>query len=329
MAVGGHFVSAYNSSILFAKAQTKVPECRPARLVLMGSGAMLRGLPEYLESSLALPVELFDPIPSVDLSALPEAAASALRQDQGGIAVTLGLAQMAAEAGPLRVEILPESDRRKRRFVRHTSYSIAAAAVLAASLVVAWTMLSSAASTARGEREVLTSRQRAYAGQNEDFSKARKLVEQANAEKAALRKLVALAPAYQRITDIVHAVQNSGADPAHSMVGYDEIAVTKVSASLTMRQLPTDKDEEPRREPTPVVEFEAVGMNVGARSANQAYESFCTNLRAEVNKAGGLVIETLSTQNQNTGAFRFVIAQVKTPEEVAAAAAAPKDAEQD
>ena len=43
MGVGGHFVSAFNSSVMFAKAQTKVPDCAPDRMVLMGGGGQLRG----------------------------------------------------------------------------------------------------------------------------------------------------------------------------------------------------------------------------------------------------------------------------------------------
>ena len=97
MGVAGHFVSAFNSSLMFAKAQTKVPDCQPTKLVLMGSGAQLKGFPDYLESSLSIPVELFDPISSLDLSGLAQNTADALKQDPGGRAVTLGLAQMAAD----------------------------------------------------------------------------------------------------------------------------------------------------------------------------------------------------------------------------------------
>src|SRR5439155_13174551 len=140
--------------LMFAKAQTKVPECTPSKLVLMGSGALLKGLPEYLESSLGLPVELFDPIANLDLSALPEKTAEALKQDQGGMAVTLGLAQMAADDAAFRVEILPAADKKKRRFLRHTAVSIAAAAVLGVGLVVAWSMLSTASGRATAEADV-------------------------------------------------------------------------------------------------------------------------------------------------------------------------------
>ena len=55
MGVAGHFVSAYNSSLMFARAQTKVPDCQPSKLVLMGSGSLLKGLPEVRDAANPLP----------------------------------------------------------------------------------------------------------------------------------------------------------------------------------------------------------------------------------------------------------------------------------
>jgi hypothetical protein len=240
----------------------------------MGSGALLRGLPDYLESSLGLPVEVFDPIPSLDLTALPEKTAEALKQDQGGMAVTLGLAQMAADETAFRVEVLPESDRKKRRFLQHTAFSIVAAALLFAGLAVSWVMLSSASAEGRGEVKTLQDTGATYAKNDADMASARKRVEDANAEMHQVGRVASLGPAAQLLTDLVHSIVNAAAG------GYPEIQFTRISAKFVTVQAPGDVKAEPAR--VPQVEFEASVKSVGARDPSTAYSSFVGELQKSV-----------------------------------------------
>ena len=277
MGVGGHFVSAFNSSLMFARAQTKVPDCQPTKLVLMGSGALLKGLPDYLESSLGIPVELFDPIAGLDLSALPEKTAEALKQDQGGMAVTLGLAQMAADEKAFRVEVLPASDKKKRHFMQHTALTIAAGVVLGVCLIVAWTMFSTASGRASAETSLLSEKATLYGKSDADMESAKKRVEESNSEMRQLSRLVSLGPVYQQISDSVHAIMNTAEDAG--ITGYDEIHFLKVSARFVPVSAQLAGTTQTQTDKVPEISFEAKVENSGGRPPAQAYTSFVTKLR--------------------------------------------------
>ena len=313
MGVAGHFVSAYNSSLMFARAQTKVPDCQPSKLVLMGSGALLKGLPEYLESNLGLPVELFDPIPSLDLSALPEKTAEALKQDQGGLAVTLGLAEMAADADAFRVEVLPAADKKKRRFMRHTAVSIAAAAVLGAGLAVAWVMLAGASARAQDEAAVLTQKGVDYGKNDAEMESFKRRVEQANVEMDQLARLVSLGPVFQRSTDVVHEILN---DDAH---GFPEIHLLKTSAKFVSIPRPVPGSTKTEMDHLPEVSFEAKVESLGARQPGETYTDFVNQLKSRIDALKTLDV-SIGQLVAQTNAFAFQI-RAKTPAEIAADAA--------
>ena len=319
MGVGGHFVSAFNSSLMFAKAQTKVPECQPSKLVLMGSGALLKGLPEYLESSLSLPVELFDPVASLDLSLLPEKTAEALRQDQGGMAVTLGLAQMAADDAAFRVEVLPAADKAKRRFMQQTAFSIAAGVVLAVSLAAAWSMLGSAASRAKAEADVLGQKSVQYGKNESEMDSAKKRVEDSNAEMARLSRLASMGPFFQRAYDLVFALMNEAkdVDPAGTPIsGYDEIHCTKISGKFMDVTTANSSDNTFRKERVPAVEFQALAREIGSRQGGRsaAYLSLSNRLKEKEAELKTIKVEVSAERD---GSFSFVI-RAKAPMELAA-----------
>jgi type IV pilus assembly protein PilM len=308
MGVAGHFVSAYNSSLMFARAQTKVPDCQPSKLVLMGSGALLKGLPEYLESNLGIPVELFDPIPELDLSALPEKTAEALKQDQGGLAVTLGLAEMSADAESFRVEVLPAADKKKRHFMRHTAVTIGAGALLAGGLAAAWVMLAGASARAQDEAEVLSQKGVAYGKNDSEMESAKRRVEQANEEMDKLARLVSLGPVFQQTTDLVHTIINDEKE------GFPEIHLLKTSAKFIPvgEEIPGDT----RLDTTRVAEvsFEAKVESLGARQPAQTYTDFVNQLQSRVTS-----LQTLKVQiNQLVPATNSFVFQVraKTPREL-------------
>jgi type IV pilus assembly protein PilM len=317
MGVAGHFVSAFNSSLMFAKAQTKVPDCQPTKLVLMGSGALLKGLPDYLESSLSIPVEVFDPIASLDLTALPEKTAEALKQDQGGMAVTLGLAQMAADDEAFRVEILPAADKKKRKFMRHTAVSIAAAVVLVACLVVSWTMLSSAYARAKSEGKELADKRAEFSKNENEMEAARKRVEDDNAEKRQIQRLVSMGPVFQAVTDAVHDILNETPNPSGEP-GFPEIHFDKVSAKFLPVSTKDAAANDTEIKTVPHVEFRAVAKDLGARNAAAAFTAFSAALQAKVDELRGYVLQ-MNQLEATTGKFVFTV-RAKAPAELAAEA---------
>lgn len=308
----GHFVSAVNSSVMFAKAQTKVPECQISRVVLTGGGAKLKGFPEYLESTLNLPVEVFDPMDSVDLSALPEEAQTALKQDQGGLTAVLGLAQMAADEKALRVAVLPEADKRRRRFREQTVFSIAAAVVAATGLFAVTILRKGAATEAADEKGQLAKRSEQYSNNLRAFEKARTQVGVVTMRMRDLRTLVAMGPAFQIITDAVQTVMNQGE-------GYNEIFFPKVSAKFQDRVIP-DAQGNPQAFRLPAVEFEGKIQEVGGRPIAQVEAQFKRELLTrleQIGGTGGLEYKDVSNLTAD-GRFSFRIIQARTPEQVAA-----------
>jgi type IV pilus assembly protein PilM len=310
MGVGGHFVSAFNSSIMFAKAQSKVPDCDPDRCVIMGAGAKLRGFAEYLESNLGVPVELFDPVDELDLSPLSSDAQAALKQEQGGIATTLGLAQMAADSDSFQLEVLPEADRKKRQFMQETLPVIISGIILLIGVVVAFVFAGQASEAAESEKGVLEQKSKDFEANRSAYNKARQSVELINDEKFRLRRLVALGPATEHIVGIVQRVID---------LGFEEIYISKMKASL--KEIVVDE----QREFIPEVEFEATVESTGERPPQTAYGEFGVAAQAEVKRVGGMEYDEiggLETEGAGTGVFKFRIRQLKFPERVEAERAA-------
>lgn len=308
MQAGGHFISAVNSSVMFAKAQTKVPDCAVDRVVLMGSGALLRGFPEYLESNLNLPVELFDPMGEVDLSELPAETANALRQDQGGMAVTLGLAQLAASEEEFALSILPEEDKRRRRFREQTVFSIAAAALLVVGLVVAWSMRSSAHAEGIAEKAQLDELSRTFEKSRGDFERARQRVEVVTSQKDALRTIANLGPAFHVVVAEVSKVMTEGD-------GFDEIHFTKIAAKMEDTQVKDPQGNVQVRK-VPVVEYEGQVQEIGARPPAVAHSELLTRIKSALAALRFAELYGDSGLGAQDGTFKFKIRQTEFPENV-------------
>lgn len=307
----GHFVSAINSSVMFAKAQTKVPECQVSRVVLTGGGSKLKGMPEYLESTLNLPVEVFDPMDAVDLSALPEEAQNALKQDQGGMTACLGLAQMAADDGQFRVAVLPEEDKKKRAFREKTVFSIAAAAVCVVALLAVWVFRKGAAAEAAEEKASLTAKRDRFDANRKEFEKARAQVDLVTSRKNDLRAEVALGPAVQMITDAVNGVLVQGAGGE----GFREVFFPKITARMENRSVQNAQGVNQAFK-VPVVEFEGRILEIGGPMA-QVEAKLKIELRARLNAVGGLEYSDVGSLNTADGTFKFRVAQTAFPEKVA------------
>jgi type IV pilus assembly protein PilM len=158
MGVAGQVLSAIQSSIMFARAQTRLVDLSVERVVLAGGGAALRGFREYLETNLGLPVSVFDPLPALDLSPLSPEERQAAENDAPGIVTALGLATMALEGGgAFWVEILPEAYRKRREFVRGPLFAVLSAVLLAVLIgVMFWTASRNDDELARAKRTART-----------------------------------------------------------------------------------------------------------------------------------------------------------------------------
>ncbi len=139
LGAAGQLLSLLQSTVTFCKSQVKVSNLKVDRVLLCGGGAALAGLPRYLSSGMAVPVELFDPFGVVDVSALDPGSAESLEQYRLESVVALGRATMASDPGSFSVEILPRRVRARREFLSGRLFLWAAAALAVAFLAFdAW-----------------------------------------------------------------------------------------------------------------------------------------------------------------------------------------------
>ena len=132
----GHFQTVVNTSLQFARQQTKIPDLDVARVYLSGGGARVTGFAEYLVQTMSRPVEMLRPFDGVDLSGLDEAAQKAAADLPTDLSVALGLALLAETPGAQGLSLLPEPVRKRRDFLRKDMFLYASIPVLLAGLVV-------------------------------------------------------------------------------------------------------------------------------------------------------------------------------------------------
>jgi len=126
----GRLFSTIQSTVTFAKNQSKIYNLKLGRVLLTGGGSRLRGLDAYLAQNLGVPVEPFDPLPAVDLSALSPEEAREIQGRGQEYAVALGLSQMAVDSRFFRITLLPEKVRKIMEFKRSTAFMLAAGVLL-------------------------------------------------------------------------------------------------------------------------------------------------------------------------------------------------------
>lgn len=134
----GRLFSTVQSTVTFAKNQSKIYNLQLGRVLISGGGARLRGLDAYLQNNLNVPVEYFDPTSAIDTSVLKEDDQRDLAGHGPEMAVAVGLAQMAVDPRFFRVTLLPEKLRKLAEFKRSTAFMIAAGVCLAAFMGVSW-----------------------------------------------------------------------------------------------------------------------------------------------------------------------------------------------
>ena len=119
------------STVAWFRAQLQLDRPRIVKVLLCGGGSALTGLDAYLQRRFDLPVGHFDPCLGLS-GALPESGRE--------YATAIGLALSEASDG-VRLDLLPESLVRRRMWRERLIWPyVAAAALVAASLLGAWTL---------------------------------------------------------------------------------------------------------------------------------------------------------------------------------------------
>lgn len=139
MGVAGQMSSLIQSTLMIARAQTRMPDLKIDRVLLSGGGASLKGLDLYLKQAMGVPVERFNPFVLCDLSGLSEDERRLAEEQGHEFSVTVGLAQMAMAPAAFVLEVLPAAMRRQRDFLTKGIFTIGAAAVMLVSLGLLYT----------------------------------------------------------------------------------------------------------------------------------------------------------------------------------------------
>ncbi len=145
----GHFQTVVNTSLQFARSQTKIPDLDVHRVYLSGAGARIAGFGDYLSQTMAKPVEVLRPFEGVDLSLLDADAAKMVVDVPTDLTVALGLAYVAETPGAQSLSLLPEPVRRRRDFLRKDMFLYASIPAVLAGIMILFT----AAARARSVEE--------------------------------------------------------------------------------------------------------------------------------------------------------------------------------
>jgi len=145
-----------SSTVAWFRAQLQMDRPRITKVLLSGGGAELTGLESYLQRRFDLPVERFDPCAGLG-GALPDAPHT--------FATAIGLALAEAPEG-VRLDVLPESLVRRRLWRERLVWPyVAAAALLVAAVLGAWTLFNE-----RGVHEESLGRLRAHQAEREQLT---------------------------------------------------------------------------------------------------------------------------------------------------------------
>ena len=155
MATAGQIAQLVQSTLMIGRAQTKLPDLKIDRVLLAGGGASLKGLDGYLKQAMGVPVERFNPFEACDLSELPADEKAAVEATPHEFAVALGLAQSSLAPAAFRLEVLPESVRKKRDFATKGVFAVIAGVVAAGALGILYSARNASAATVREQSAFL------------------------------------------------------------------------------------------------------------------------------------------------------------------------------
>ncbi|MEZ5989970.1 MAG: pilus assembly protein PilM [Planctomycetota bacterium] len=202
--VSGQLQAALRSTVAFCQAQTNIQDLQLGRILLCGPGAKVRGMAAFLGSGLRCPVDVWDPVGNLDLSALDATQAGALTKDGPECVVALGLAMGPCYDELYSIEVLPESVAKKRRFLQRTVWNVAAAVLAVAWL--GWSFQHSSTEYERLESKASTLKTQASRAKSID-SECSKLIEENQVMEQRIAKLEELAVPHHGSARLMRALR--------------------------------------------------------------------------------------------------------------------------
>ncbi len=123
------------STIALARNQLAEKDLAVDKLYLSGGGARLRGLSNYLQSALKIPVEMLEPFRGVELGKF--AGESELAARPSDLTAALGLAQISVDpkSAAASLSILPDRIKTRRNFFRGPAFLVAAGILMAVGVI--------------------------------------------------------------------------------------------------------------------------------------------------------------------------------------------------
>lgn len=220
MGIAGQLSSMIQSSLMIAKAQTRIPDLKIDRVLLAGGGASLKGLPEYLGQAMGVPVERYDPFPLCDISGLSDEERQMVESAPHEFAVAVGLAQneMASESFPLLV--LPTALKRARDFATKGVWAVAAAVVMVGVLYLIYAGRSAAASEADMQRRGLSAEFTKASGRDRVLQAALTTANEAVIKHELLAQRAAPGA---MLSDVISVLEDILKDPAMRQVYIEEV----------------------------------------------------------------------------------------------------------
>ncbi len=185
MGVAGQMASTIQSTLMIARAQTRLPDLKIDRVLLSGGGATLKGLDLYLKQALDVPVELFDPFQLCETDGLSEDELQLIQDAPHEFTVAVGLAQNSVAPEAMNLSVLPAALKRARHFATKGIFGVAAAAVMVGVLFLLFNGRASA---------------------SEDYKKAESLVKSQQRKATAADKRMRGALAFQQTQEVKHRI---------------------------------------------------------------------------------------------------------------------------
>ncbi len=191
MGVAGQMSSMIQSTLMIAKAQTRLPELKIDRVLLSGGGASLKGLDKYLKQAMGVPVERFNPFDICDLSQLGDDEAKMIEDAPHEFAVAVGLAQTSLAPAAFELSVLPAALKRTRDFLKKGIYSVAAALVMAGVLVLMYMGRSEASQKANDDLRKISRKLKEADRKDEQLRKVLKVAQEEEVKHRLLAQRVA------------------------------------------------------------------------------------------------------------------------------------------
>ncbi len=244
MGVAGQMASMIQSTLMIARAQTRLPDLKIDRVLLAGGGASLKGLDLYLKQALDVPVEYFDPFQLCDTSGLDPAELELIEKHGHEFTVAVGLAQNQVASESLGLSLLPAALRRARDFTTKGIFTVAAAAVMLIVLFLLHNGRSTASAAFKKRASGVKAKERVASSDDKKLRSALKLAQEQEVKHRLLAELTqpgvliseVLAEIEANVSPYIYvdSVQLSVSSPTHTF-DYWKPKIAKRAASGYVR----------------------------------------------------------------------------------------------